>query len=77
MSKIQDRLREVTPFYDGQAMADYDQDCDTITEAADALEAAEIALGGAWYFISAFDRDNAPALLAEIRAALAKLEGAK
>jgi hypothetical protein len=72
VSKIQDRLREAA---NGNDYSYYN--AKDLAEAADALDAAERALGGAWYFIAAFDKDNAPNVLAEIKAALAKLEGAK
>jgi hypothetical protein len=76
VSKIQDRLSRLAR--DCALWSEYEEyDMACIGEAADALDAAERALGGAWYFIAAFDKDNAPNVLAEIKAALAKLEGAK
>jgi hypothetical protein len=77
MTNLIDRVRALRPLsaYEG-GLETLAADEATIREAADALAAAEIALGGAWYFIAAFDKDNAPNLLAEIKAALAKMDGA-
>lgn len=73
MSKLSDKLRNRARFETAASTSREQDHIDWI--AADALDAMEAALGSAWYFIAAFDRDNAPNLLAEIKAALSKLEG--